>query len=82
MAVLNLSVTVPDAQIARVQAAARGTFGQVDDGLGGKRDMTNAELVERLRQETIYMIKRMVFAYEKRQAEIALSNNNFDVDAT
>lgn len=82
MAVINLAITVPDAQIGRVQAAARATFGQVSDGAGGFRDMTNAEIVERIRQETIHMIKRMVFAHEKRLDEIAVSNNTYDVEAT
>lgn len=68
MATLNLSVIVPNAQLARVQAAIRATFGQVDNGVGEMRDMTDAELLERLRQDVMMTIRGMVIRYERSAA--------------
>ncbi len=82
MAVLNLSITVPDAQLSRVQTAARTTFGQVSDGAGGFRDMTNAEILERLRQEMILMIKSMVQRSERLALIQASEAPITPVDAT
>lgn len=89
MATLNLSVNVPDAQIPRVQAAARAAFGQVPNGAGGLRDMTNAEVQERLRLEVIAMLKSLVKQQERKQAieeaQIAVQtagNASYDLDAT
>lgn len=81
MATIPLTITVPDAQMSRVQAACRATFGQVDNGAGGLRDMTNAEIIERLRQDVISMIKGMVFTREAeaKRAEAAAIQQ---VDAT
>jgi hypothetical protein len=71
MAILNLSVTVPDAEVARLQAAARGHFGQVDDGAGELRDLSNAEITERLRQDVVAMLKQMVRRHERQAALLA-----------
>jgi hypothetical protein len=81
MAVVNLSITIPDAQMARVQAACRAAFGQVDDGAGGFRDLTNAEIVERLRQGVITQIKTMVSRSEREAARIAAEAMQPTVDA-
>lgn len=82
MAVLNLSVTIPDAQLPRVQNATRATFGQVPDGAGGFRDMTNAEIVERIRQEVIQMLKGIVRRHERAALVAAAEAPIVDVDAT
>ena len=82
MATINLSVTIPDAQLPRVQAAARGMFGQVDDGNGGLRDMTNNEVVARLKLETILMIKSIVHRYERSVLVAAAEAPIADIDAT
>lgn len=82
MATVNLSIVVPDAQLARVQAAARSTFGQIDDGAGGLRDMTNAEIVERIRQEVILMVKALVLKAERRVLVQAAEAPITTVDAT
>lgn len=82
MAVINLSVTIPNAQLSRVQAAVRATFGQVPDGAGGMRDMTDAELVERLRQDVIQTIKGMVIRFERSAAIAAAEKLEPVVDAT
>lgn len=82
MATINLSVTVPDAQLPRVQTAIRATYGQVDDGAGGLRDMTNAEIVERIRKEVIAMVKGMVLRHERRVLEQQAESPIVEVDAT
>lgn len=80
MAVVNLSVTIPDGQMSRVQAACRAHFGQVPSGppdpvtgVVPMRDMTNAEIVERIRQDVISTIKGIVWTQEaeakRREAE-------------
>lgn len=82
MATLNMNINIPDAQMPRIQAAARATYGQVPDGLGGMREMTNPELTERMRQDFILTLKGMVQRYERQllvqQAEAPIT----DVDAT
>jgi hypothetical protein len=74
MAILNLSVTVPDAQLPRVQAAARAAFEDPN--------MTNNQMIERIRQETISMIKGMVQRYEKGLLVAAAEAPVALVDAT
>jgi len=71
MAILNLSVTIPDDQVLRLQAAARAQFGQVDDGAGGLRNMTNVEITERIRQDVISTLKQMVRRHERQAALLA-----------
>ena len=44
MADLSISLTVPDAQLSKVSAALNWRWGQIDDGAGGTRDSTLAEL--------------------------------------
>ena len=61
----------------------RAFWGQIEDppGSGQFRDMTNAEVIERLRKETIGNVKRMVLKAETLAAEKALQNIA-EVDAT
>jgi len=72
MAVLNLSITIPDVQLPRIQEAARNAWGP----------MTNAEIVERLRQETIQTLKGLVHRYERNLAVSTAENASYDLDAT
>lgn len=60
MAVVNLSITVADADVSRVLDAARATW--------NIPAATPAEAQERLRQEVIGMIRRMVSETERRVA--------------
>jgi hypothetical protein len=74
MAILNFSITVPDAQVSRVQTAVKSYLGDPD--------MTNATAVEGMRQEFIARIKEIVVAYEKTAAVAAAEAANYSVDAT
>jgi len=65
MAVIDFQVTIADADIARVQAAARATFGAA---------LSDAEIIERLRQELVNRIATIVKSYEKNQALVAANN--------
>lgn len=61
MAILNLSITIPDAQLPRIQSAVRAEWGQ---------GLTNAEIVERLRQEVIVMIRSLTISRERAAAVV------------
>ncbi len=74
MAVLNLSVTIPDAELPRVQTAARDMFNDPA--------MTNGQIQEALRQEVISMIKGMVRRFERKVAVLAAEDGTYNVDAT
>jgi hypothetical protein len=74
MAVLNFSITVPDAQVSRVQTAIKSYLG--DPG------MTNAAAVEGMRQQFIARVKEIVVAHEKTAAVVAAEAANYNVDAT
>lgn len=74
MATLNLSVIIPDAQLSRVQAAARSAYEDPN--------MTNSQMIERIRQDTILMIKGMVQRYEKALLVAAAEAPIVLVDAT
>lgn len=65
---IQLSFDVPDAQMPRVQAALHSHFGQVDDGNGGLRDMTSAEITERFRKLVINTMKNIVVNHETQIA--------------
>jgi hypothetical protein len=89
VATIPLSITVPDAQMARVQAACRASFGQVPDGtadpvtgLPNLRDLTNQEIIERLRQSVITQIKTMVSNTERAAARAAAEALQPNVDAS
>jgi hypothetical protein len=83
MATINLAIVVPDDQVSRMRDGLRAFWGQIEDppGSGQFRDMTNAEVIERLRKETIGNVKRMVLKAETLAAEKALQNIA-EVDAT
>lgn len=57
MAVLDLSVNIADADKARLFVAARAAFGDPN--------LTDAEVVEHLRQYGIDMMRQVVRNYEK-----------------
>ncbi len=75
---INLKVTIPDNQMARVQAALRAHWGKVpDEGSeeeGAMRDMTGPELVEKLRQS----IRRSIVDIVKRQEQDAAKKTAAD----
>ncbi len=79
MATINLSVSVPDNQVTRMQTALRTWWGQVEDppGSGTMRDLTPAELTEKLRQVVIRNIRDIVKRVEadaaKAQAEAGVT---------
>lgn len=74
MAVLNFSITIPDAQVARAQTAIKAYLG---DPL-----MTNAVAIEGLRQEFIARIKEIVLRQERSAAVVVAETANYSVDAT
>jgi len=82
MATINLAITIPDAQMARVQAGMRAHWGQVPNGAGGKRDMTNAELIERLRTSVISSTKDIVKRTEEDTARVATTAGITEVETT
>jgi hypothetical protein len=59
MAVMNLSVTIADADLPRLLAAARSVFG---DQLG------EPQVIEALRQHGIQQMRQLVHDYERRIA--------------
>lgn len=60
MAVLDLSITISDADLPRLMAAARAVF--------NNPDMTQAEMTEYLRQYGIQQMQQMVKNYERKVA--------------
>lgn len=60
MATLDLRVTVADADMPRLIEAARAVF--------GNDKLSEAEIVEGIRQHGISLIKTMIANYEKRVA--------------
>lgn len=74
MAVLNFSITIPDAQQARVATAIKTYLGDPA--------MTNAAAIEGLRQEFIVRLKNIVAAVERKAAMDAAEASNYDVSAS
>lgn len=66
MATLNFSITIPDASLPRIIAGLRLHYGQVEDpaGSGTFRDLTQAEIVAKLRQLMVDSIRNMVVNQE------------------
>lgn len=60
MAILDLSVTISDADLPRLLTAARAVF--------GNPNMTEEEIVEQLRQHGIGLIQQMIRNYERKIA--------------
>ena len=86
MAVLNLAITIPDDQVARMRAALRTHWGQVEDPVGQSppvyRDLTNNELTEKLRTSLVSSIKDIVKRVEADAAKAAAEATIVPVDAT
>ena len=74
MAVMNISITVPDAQLSRVQNALKTYL--------GNPAMTNAEAVEGFRLQCVTRLKEIVAIIEQRAAIAAAEAANYSVDAT
>lgn len=74
MAVLNFSITIPDADVARVSTAVKGYF--------GNPSMTNAAAIEALRQEFIVRLKDIVKGVELKAAHDAAEAANYSLSAT
>jgi hypothetical protein len=68
---------LPDLDMGRILAAYSSMYGKVDDGLGGQRDMTPQEIVDRLALELINIVKSNTREWERaeaiKQAELAVS---------
>lgn len=65
MAVVNIAITIPDAHITRVQVAFRAM--QADDTL------TNAQIIELIRQRTMRDIREITLDHERRTAAAAVT---------
>lgn len=73
----QLTITVPDPQVPRVQAAM-GKLLELRDGNGDIRDAT----AEEVRQYLVDKLKQVVFTQEKRDAAGAAEAGVTEVDAT
>ena len=65
MAVMNLSVTISDEDVPRLMNAARSVFPMPIDAEGKERQLTDAEVVEYLRQHGIGLMRQLVRNYER-----------------
>lgn len=84
MATINLAVTIPDNQVSRMRTALRTWWGPVEDppGSGTMRQMTNAELEERLRQVVVRNIRDIVKRVEADAAKAAAEAGVTEPDVT
>ena len=73
MAVMNLAITVPDAQLSRVQSALKTYL--------GNPAMTNAEAQEGFRLQVVARLKEIVARVEKEAAIAAADSASYSVDA-
>ena len=73
MAVFNLAITIPDAELARVRAALRELWGT---------NLTDAQVTERIRTETRDRIKAWVVEAERRILERNATASIVPPDAT
>ena len=84
---VNFTITIPDPQMPRVTAALQTHYGQVEDGADPEtgepvfRDLTGAEIVQRLQNETRQRIIDIVRSIENQAAARAAISNVSDVDA-
>lgn len=74
MAVLNLSVTIDDADLPRLLSAAREVF--------SNPELTQDQVVEMLRQYGIQQMQQLVKNYERKAAITAAENAAYDFGAT
>jgi hypothetical protein len=74
MATLNFAVNIPDDQVPRVIAALRYAFGD--------NTLTQAQLVEKLRENARDKIKSIVVNYERIQRENTLKTPVTPPDVT
>lgn len=72
MAVLNLSVTISDADLARLLEAARATF--------SADTLTVEQMTEMLRQYGVNQMRQMVKNYERRLAVAAAENGAYEIE--
>lgn len=73
MAVINLSITIADPEVPRIITACKAVWGP---------QMTDVEIVERLRQQVITTVKAVVFDHERNTAVNTAMNAAYVVDIT
>lgn len=73
MAIMNLAITVPDAQLSRVTSALKTYL--------GNPAMTNAEAQEGFRLQVVARLKEIVTRMEKEAAIAAAEAASYSVDA-
>jgi len=84
---VNFTITIPDNQMARVTAAMQTHYGQVEDGADPEtgepvfRDLTGAEIVQRIKGETRQRIIDIVRSVENQAAARAAIQAVSDVEA-
>ena len=87
MADVNFTITIPDPQMPRVTAAMQTHYGQVEDGTDPEtgepvfRDLTGAEIVQRIKGETRQRIIDIVRSVENQAAARAAIQAVSDVEA-
>lgn len=69
MAVLNMSITIDDADLPRLMAACRDVF--------GNPDLTQEAVTEMLRQYGVQQMQQLVKNYERRLAVAAAENGAY-----
>ena len=84
---VNFTITIPDPQMPRVTAAMQTHYGQVEDGTDPEtgepvfRDLTGAEIVQRIKGETRQRIIDIVRRVENQAAARAAIQAVSDVEA-
>jgi hypothetical protein len=84
---VNFTITIPDPQMPRVTAAMQTHYGQVEDGTDPEtgepvfRDLTGAEIVQRIKGETRQRIIDIVRSVENQAAARAAIQAVSDVEA-
>lgn len=79
---INITLVVPDAQVSRVQDALRIHWGQIEDPPGTYRDLTNAELIDNLKDSLKRSVKGIVLRVEQEAAAQAARDAIVEVDVT
>jgi hypothetical protein len=69
---------IADLDMSRILTAYSAMYGQVDDGMGGMRDMTPQEIIDRLAIELIGNVKSNTREWERverlKQAELEVQD--------